>query len=246
MRGRNAALYSRHLFSGFMTCRVCGGAIVIVTGGYGSPRYGCLRSWRNGADFCANRVTVRAKVADACLLQALKQELLAPPTIRYVTDALTSALNRQINDQPRLLAEARSAREQVTQRLQRLVDAIEHGVDPSTVATAIRERQADVERLDATIVDLSEPLHQRLAVMPAWVRQQLEDLAGVLAETPERAKREFQRLGLQVQMAPQKLENGRPYYQATVESSLPCLSGMADLRGNDFSTVDRLDPRAAP
>ena len=38
MRGKNAALHSKHLFSGFLTCGRCGGAITIVSGGAGSPR----------------------------------------------------------------------------------------------------------------------------------------------------------------------------------------------------------------
>ena len=72
MRGRHAALYSRHLLSGFMRCGLCDGPVVVVTGGHGSPRYGCRRSWREGAHVCANRLTVRATVADAHLLAALK------------------------------------------------------------------------------------------------------------------------------------------------------------------------------
>jgi lysophospholipase L1-like esterase len=64
MRGRHAAPHSRHLFSGFMKCGRCGGAVVAVAGGHGSSRYGCQQSWRNGVEACANRLTVRAKIAD--------------------------------------------------------------------------------------------------------------------------------------------------------------------------------------
>ena len=39
-RGRSA-LYSPHLFSGFMRCGTCGGTFCTVSGGQGSPRYGC-------------------------------------------------------------------------------------------------------------------------------------------------------------------------------------------------------------
>jgi hypothetical protein len=131
MRGRHAALYSRHLFAGFMRCGVCGGAVTIVTGGYGSPRYGCQMSWRQGVAICPNRVTIRARVVDDRLLTALKAELLAPATVKYITDALAEALNRRIDERPRLEAETRTAREQAQQRLQRLVDAIEQGVAPA-------------------------------------------------------------------------------------------------------------------
>jgi hypothetical protein len=80
-RARNASLYSRHLLSGFGRCAVCGGAVTVVSGGYGSPRYGCQRSWKNGADVCANRLTIRAKIADAALLAGFQAELLRLETV---------------------------------------------------------------------------------------------------------------------------------------------------------------------
>lgn len=245
MRGRHAALHSRHLFSGFMKCGTCGGAVVTVTGGYGSPRYGCLRSWRNGVDACSNRLTIRAKVADAYLLEGLKAELLAPTTLQYVTDALGRELNRRIDERPRLVAEAQVARERAAQRLQRLIEAIENGVAAATVAAAISERQAELTSLDATLGELDAPLLQRLAVMPTWVRQQLEDVVALLSEIPERAKVEFQRLNMRVTMTPTLGENTRSYYQADVVNSLPCLAGLTEMREVSPSAVDRLDPQAA-
>jgi site-specific DNA recombinase len=246
MRGRGAALYSRHLFSGFMSCGVCGKAVVTVTGGKGSPRYGCQHSWRNGTACCANRLTVRAKVADAYRLAGLRAELLCPAVATYIIEALTAALNHRIDERPRLLEEARTAREETAHRLQRLIEAIEHGVAAGTLAAAIAERQREIERLDATLAELAEPVHQRLAVMPAWVRQQMEDVAGLLASSPERTKTEFQRLGVRVTMTPARGENGRAFYRAAVVNSLPCLTGTTDLRGNPVSTVDRLDLPATP
>jgi hypothetical protein len=167
-----------------MKCGTCGGAVVVVTGGYGSPRYGCFRSWRNGVDACSNRLTIRAKVADAHLLAGLKRELLRPATLRYITDSLATELKRRLDERPRLLAEAQAAREQARQRLQRLVDAIENGVAAVTLASAIAERQAEITRLDAVLAELSEPIEQRLSVMPGWVGQQLQDLAALLTESP--------------------------------------------------------------
>lgn len=241
MRGKHAALFSRHLFSGFMKCGTCGGAVVVVTGGYGSPRYGCLRSSRNGPDACSNRLTVRAKVVDPLLLDGLKRELLAPDTVKYITDALAVALNARLDERPRLLEEAKGAQEQARQRLQRLVDAIEQGVAPSTLASAIAERQAELARLGAVLVELDEPMRQRLAVMPTWVRQQLEDLVTLLSDTPERTKAEFQRLDLKVTMTPALGGDQRPFYQAEVVNSLPWLSGVTEIGHLSHSAVDRSD-----
>ena len=230
MRGRNAAMFSKNLFSGFMRCAICDGAVTAVNAGHGSPRYGCGRSWRNGPSACSNRLTIRAKVADALLLDELKRELLQPATVKYAADAVAAALNRLIDDRPARQEATRALREDVAQRLQRLVAAIESGVSAATIATAINERQAELARLDAELDALKEPLQQRLAVIPAWVAQQLQDTASVLSDTPERTKTEFRRLALRVTMEP-VYEGARPFYRAHAAATLPCLAGARDLDG---------------
>ena len=72
MRGKNAALHSRHLFSGFMRCGVCGGSVAVVAVGWGSPLYGCVRRSKNGKTVCSNRYTIRARVADEALPAGLQ------------------------------------------------------------------------------------------------------------------------------------------------------------------------------
>src|SRR5205085_9049748 len=135
-------------------------------------------------------------------------------------------------NRPQLLADAHRERQDAQERLQRLIDAIENGVPASSVAGAIAERQGAIARLDGAIGALSEPLHQRLAVMPTWVAQQLEDLTGLLSETPERTKLQFQVLGLKVTVHPQQTDEGKNYYRADVVNSLPWLAGITDIRGN--------------
>ena len=99
-------------------------------------------------------------------------------------------------------------------------------------------------RLDARLIELQEPLQQRLAVMPTWVPQQCDNIVSLLSETPERAKAEFHQLGLRVTMQPRSTKDGHDYYQADVVNSLPCLSGITKIRANQTSAGDRSDPRA--
>jgi hypothetical protein len=80
---------------------------------------------------------------------------------------------------------------------QRLVDAIKQGVAVATLARDINECEAHVARLDAVLADLTDaPLHQRLAVMPVCVRQQLGDLSRVLPEDCQRLAKVEAALGL--------------------------------------------------
>jgi site-specific DNA recombinase len=228
MRGRSAKLFSPYLFSGFLSCAECGGSITVLSRGKREARYGCLRAYKAGA--CSNRLTVRASIVDSRLLDGLRSELLKPATLRYITDTLTTELRRRLDQRPQLEAEAKTAREQVAERLARLVRAIEEGAPPYTVMAAIREREAELHQLDAQLEELSEPLDERISVMPTWVRQQVEDLAGLLAGAPERTKTEFQRLDLQVTLRAVR-DEGRPFYRAMSACRLPCLSETLDFSG---------------
>lgn len=214
VRGKNAALYSRHLFSGFMRCGICEGAITVVSGGTGSPRYGCQRSWKNGTEVCSNRLTVRAKVADPALLAGLRAELLRPETVQYVSNALAAELNQAIDRRPALRSRAEDALRDAQRRLENLVEAIEGGAGATSLLEAMRRREADIARLQGELEALSEPLEQKLAVMPSWVRQQLEDTAGLLSEVPERTKAEFKRLGLLFVLHPAQAAGARPFLRA--------------------------------
>jgi len=232
MRGRNAALHSRALFSGFIRCATCGGAIVLVSGGHGSPRYGCRQAWRN--DVCSNKLTVRAKVADAHLLERLRSKLLEPATVAYVTEAVSAALSRHVDDRDQQLADAHTERDQIAQRLERLIHAIENGAPSAALNGPIAKWQAELGRLDTKMADLAElpeTTARRLAVMPSLVREQLTNLVDLLAASPERVKLEFRRLDLRVQMAPINDGQPRPFYRATLAAALLELTDMADLRG---------------
>lgn len=230
MRGRNACMFSPHLFSGFMTCAVCGGSVTVVHHGHGSPRYGCTRNHRNGATACHNRVQVRAQVADARMLGRLRAELLDADVVAYITEQVSAAMNRELEQQPAHRRELEVQREAVRQQLDRLLTLAEQGqaVGPA-LASRLAQRERELADLDAALTASPAVLRDRLRVIPTWVRAQLGDLAALLSEAPERTKAEFQRMGVRVSMQPIYDEQPRPFYRATVNASLTCLAGTSDL-----------------
>ena len=240
--GKHPALHSLHLFSGFMRCASCSGTIAIVTGGNGSPRYGCPRSWSHGVTECDNRLTVRAKIADALMLAGLREELFRPETVTYLTQAVTNRLNQLIDARPRQRDTLQLERATVTTKLTHLVTAIETGSVSSTLVDAIRAREVDISRIDAELEALNEPLDARLAVLPTWVRRQLNDLADLLRGHPERLKSELRRLGVRFTLHPMYDEGPRPFYRAIGEGVLPCFQFSPELQ---ISVSDRSDPGSA-
>jgi len=214
VRGKNAAMHSPHLFSGFLRCGVCGGAASVVTGGYGSPRYGCPRSWKDGVTACPNRLTIRAKVADAALVAGLRSELLRPETLQYVADALTAALNAVIDQRPKRREQIEGLLATARRKLEHLVDAIEAGSSGPTLLEAIAGREADIACLQQELAALNEPLDAKLVVVPEWVRQQLEDTADLLSGTPERTKTLFRQMGVAFTLHPVHESGARPFLRA--------------------------------
>ncbi|HYT73768.1 MAG TPA: recombinase family protein [Vicinamibacterales bacterium] len=214
IRGKNAAMHSKHLFSGLLKCGVCGGAMTTVTGGHGSSRYGCPTSWRHGVSVCSNRLTIRAKIADAALVSGLQAELLRPETLKTVTEVLSSALNAVIDQRPKRRETLESAIANAERKLKHLVGAIEAGSSAPAVLQAITSREAEIVRLQAERDALDEPLDEKLAVIPSWVRQQLTDTAGLLRDTPERTKTAFRRMGVSFTLHPVHEDGQRPFLRA--------------------------------
>jgi site-specific DNA recombinase len=215
--GRNAQLYSSTLFSGLMTCGVCGKAVNVVSThrvkGVLYRYYGCAHASRNGATVCTNRLTVRVEIADRELLAGLQAELLRPDTVGYITGRLAAALNDLIDQRPHEREAIERAKATAEQKLRNLVAAVEAGMGAATIAEAIRSREAEIGALEGQLTVLAEPLEQRLAVVPTWVRRQLEDVAGLVGEVPARAKQEFLRLGIHFVLRP-TIENGATFLRA--------------------------------
>jgi site-specific DNA recombinase len=226
-RGRDARFHSPHLFSGFMKCGVCGGAITSVSGGKGSPRFGCARSWRNGVSACPNRLTIRAKIAEPQLLAKLQRELLQPQTLSYVTRQVQDALSQALTAGPERAPLVRNRLNEERRKCQRLVSAIEGGADVVSVVEALREREAIIQRLEGELAQLEAQADDvsldTIENLEVWVEQQLQDLHGLLQETPERVKTEFRRLHLHVCLHPVEA-SPRPYFRVEGQCHLIALA----------------------
>ena len=242
IRGRNGTIHSRHLFSGLMRCDVCGGVMGVVAGGHGSPRYGCQQSWRNGVTTCANRLTVRVKVADAELLSGLQARLLHPHTVAYVTESVTARVAAELDDGPRRQQQLESELAKLQSELDNLVAGLANDGPTPSVMQAIRARDRDLERLQRDLDGVHEPLADKLAILPSWVQRQLADVAGLLREAPDQVRTHLRRIGVGFTVSP-VCDEGRPFLRAT---------GTADLlvaafgRQFDFPASERSRPRSGP
>ena len=184
--GGRQGLYSAHLLVGLSRCGVCGGAVSIVSGGHGSPRYGCPNSWHNGLTSCDNRLTVRAKVVDPLVLTRLQEALVQPDMVAAITEAVTREVSRALHQTPAERQQLTAQRDAVARRLVNLIEAVETGTAFASLTEAIAAREGELRDLDCALDTAPEPPSVDLAMIPTWVRQQLADLSGL----PQRGSRE--------------------------------------------------------
>jgi site-specific DNA recombinase len=207
-RGKDARFHSTHLFTGFAKCHLCGAAMTSVSGGMGSPRLGCNRSWNQGRDACPNRLTIRMKVAEPQILAKLQTELQQPNTLAHITKSLEKEIQRKLTAPKEGANDAQRQLEQERRKLQNLVAAIEGGASaPSTLLKAITDREATIKRLEGELRKRDEkPSGKQLPELSGWVREQLKDLTGLLKSDPAKVKAEFRRLNLQLTFQPTEAE----------------------------------------
>jgi hypothetical protein len=202
-----------------MRCAVCGKAMGAVSGGAGSPRYGCTYSWRNGLTTCTNRLTVRTKVADAALLARLQEELQHPDTVAYVTEALSARIAVALDNGSRRRHRLEGERTRIQKKLDNLIAALENDGPAPTVRQAIRAREADLARLQRDLEAIREPLGEKLAVLPSWVESQLGNLAGLLNEAPDRVRHHLNHIGVRFTVSPVS-DQGRSFLRAAGSANL--------------------------
>ena len=135
--------------------------------GHGSPRYGCRQSWRNGLTTCGNRLTVRAKVVDPLLLSALQTQLTSPGVVAYLTDAVSARVAAALDEGPRRRQRLEADRAKVQRRLHNLVAGVENGGATTSMLSAIRDREADLKRINHELSLEPERLEEKLTVLPS-------------------------------------------------------------------------------
>ncbi len=197
-----------------------------------------------------------AKVADPVVLEGLQDALLQPSMLRTITKAVSAEVSKALSSTPSQQQALRTRRSGVDKKLTNLIQAIEHGIALPAVREQVAMREAELREIDDDLAALERSPDVDIAVIPTWVRQQLQDLAGLLAENPQRAKAEFRRLNMQFTVTPVR-DEGKPFLRVEGTGDLDALCGPKNLPSSarskpttspspPLSTVDHSLPPPGP
>ena len=200
--GFNRSEASRtYLFSGLMTCGLCGGKFNVIIGGHPSKvRYGCRNHrFRNT---CTNKVTIRRNRLEPQLIAAISKNLLDARLEQQRVQDFSAQLKAAIEVEEKLAAEAgsqapklKTERTDLDKQASHLVDAIrQHGCSPylSAELTKVESRMAEIDRL-LTAKPTSKPTTFTDEQIAEFLRQECQNFCDALAGDAEFARREIQK-----------------------------------------------------
>jgi DNA invertase Pin-like site-specific DNA recombinase len=221
-RGRLPGYQSKYLFSGFLRCGTCGGAMTIVScGKIAGPRYGCPRAHRHHN--CENRIDISLKTVDGRLLERLQSELQRPEITDYIVKAVEERA-RQAQEKPQNRVKLEKELTLERRKLQNLIRALESGQSADSILAAISRREESVQRLERELAALNMKA-EPVSVDAAWIQKELSNISTLLKGSAERTRPIFKKLNLQVRLYPIQPEGERPHLRVVATASLDALTG---------------------
>jgi DNA invertase Pin-like site-specific DNA recombinase len=204
-----------YLFSGLMTCGLCGGKFNVIIGGK-RCRYGCRNHrFRNT---CTNKVTILRNRLEQQLISAISENLLDARLEQQRVQDFSTQLKTAIELEEKLAAEAASQspkmkaeRADLEQQASRLADAIrQHGFSPylSAELTKVESRIAEIDRL-LTVKPTSKPTTFSDEQIAEFLRQECRDFCDALVGDPEFARREIQKHIRSLVLTPKDTPDGQ-------------------------------------
>ena len=167
---------ARHLLTGLVHCGCCGGPISPA----GKDYLACASARRQGT--CMNKRSIRRHVLELLILDGLKSRLMAPDLVKEFIAEFHREVNRQRRDQEIEQGLQRRELQEVTRKLDGLINAIADGLRTAGLKSRLEELEKRKEELTTLVGSASPPaprLHPNLAEV---YRQKVANLQQALAQ----------------------------------------------------------------
>lgn len=142
LAGRQRGSPSRRaaLFSGLLTCQVCGGGLVVVSGDLKrqNGRYGCGFHRNKGPQVCGNGLTVKVATVEHRLVDAIRAQILSPAAHSYLVQTVNERLQALSKEQDGTHQRIEGVLRQVEDELQHIERAILAGLVGETTAGLLK------------------------------------------------------------------------------------------------------------
>jgi DNA invertase Pin-like site-specific DNA recombinase len=165
-----------HLFAGLLKCKLCGGAIVMMSG-KGSGYYGC---YNGGRKSCDNRLLVPRKRVEEIIISDLQNKLLTVENLKYIYKKVEDLISKSLNGVPEELKKKKLQYEKLSSEIRNYLNYIKAGNFSNAVADALKEVERKSEELK---IEMGSLEFQKEGTFKAPPKEWIEHRLGHLRET---------------------------------------------------------------
>jgi len=166
-----------YLFSGLMKCKMCGAAIVLISG-KGTGYYGCYNAKKKT---CNNTLLIPRKRVEQTIVKELRDNILTADNLEYIYKKVEKLAAEGFNEVPELVKKKRAQYEKIQQDIQNYLKFIQLGNLSKAVAAALDEAEKKNEELTQEIGSLEFQKENSFKAPPKeWINYRLENLRETL------------------------------------------------------------------
>jgi len=170
----------KHLFSGLMVCKTCGGAIVLITG-KGSGYYGCYNAKRKT---CTNTLKISRKKIEEIIIKDLREKILTTENLTYVYKNVEKLASRSFNAVPEVVKKKKIQHEKLLSEIQNYLNFIKSGNLSKAVSEALGEAEEKSENLKQEMASLKYQKQNTFKAPPKeWINHRLDRLRETLKKS---------------------------------------------------------------
>jgi hypothetical protein len=226
----------QYLFSGFLSCGLCGSNIIIVSGGglRGYVKYGCPSHRYRGV--CSNNVLIRQDRMEEQLIQGLTQKVLQPELIDHLFQRFTEELQRRLKgmEQDSLQAATevnglRAKRDELKTKAKNLAEAVAAMGHSPSLLSQLSLVEAEIEKIDNRLAVTNKPQDVTVSIkeLREFVARKAFDLTAVLRSDVPIARQALANHLQKLVLTPKETPDGQ----------VLAVSGDVDLFGGDDRVV---------
>ena len=175
-------IYARNLFSGLMTCGICQGNIVIVSGGK-YAKYGCSNNWNKGFSVCENAAKIDKNRIELEILQALKLDFRNDKFINYLFKKVNAIIRAKFKENKNVLMyrALKDELKKINREIDNFINAIKAGIITESVKNQLILSEKRKEEIESKLENIENEKNNIPQIKKENIEHYLENLNQTLS-----------------------------------------------------------------
>jgi len=175
-------IYARNLFSGLMSCGICQGNIVIVSGGK-YAKYGCSNYWNKGFSVCENTAKIDKNRIELEILQALKLDFRNDKFINYLFKKVNAIIRAKFKENKNVLMyrALKDELKKINREIDNFINAIKAGIITESVKNQLILSEKRKEEIESKLENIENEKNNIPQIKKENIEHYLENLNQTLS-----------------------------------------------------------------